>query len=58
MNNAAAELHTARSGIPARVRPLEEDLGTQLFERQARGVGPTPAADRILPFVPRIVRLS
>lgn len=57
MNRAATELHTVQSNITARIRGLEEELGTQLFERHARGVRPTPAGQRILPFVARIGKL-
>lgn len=57
MNKAAAELHTVQSNVTARIRALEDALGTQLFERHARGVSVTAAGQRILPFVPRIARL-
>ncbi|WP_092136875.1 LysR family transcriptional regulator [Cupriavidus sp. YR651] len=57
MNRANTELHTVQSNITARIRGLEEELGTQLFERHARGVRPTPAGQRILPFVARIGKL-
>ncbi|MBN9474569.1 MAG: transcriptional regulator [Bordetella sp. SCN 67-23] len=57
MNKAAAELHTVQSNVTARIRALEDELGVPLFERHARGVAITPAADRILPLVGRMVRL-
>src|SRR5262247_2565633 len=42
MNRAAAELHTVQSNVTARIRALEDDLGTPLFERHSRGVTLTP----------------
>lgn len=57
MNKAAAELHTVQSNVTARIRALEEELGIELFQRHARGVSATPAAQRMLPFVGRIAKL-
>ncbi len=57
MNKAAAELHTVQSNVTARIRALEDELGVTLFQRHARGVTVTPAAQRMLPFVGRIARL-
>lgn len=57
MNKAAAELNTVQSNITARIRALEDELGTVLFERHARGVLVTPAGRRLLPFVGRIAKL-
>ncbi|TDV39049.1 DNA-binding transcriptional LysR family regulator [Paraburkholderia caballeronis] len=57
MNKAASELHTVQSNVTARIRALEEELGLPLFQRHARGVTPTPAGQRMLPFVGRITRL-
>jgi DNA-binding transcriptional LysR family regulator len=50
MNRAATELNTVQSNVTSRVRALELDLGTSLFERHARGVSPTAAAQRLLPY--------
>ncbi len=57
MNKAAAELHTVQSNVTARIRALEDELGVALFQRHARGVTITPAAQRMLPFVGRISQL-
>ncbi|ALK35033.1 LysR substrate-binding domain-containing protein [Burkholderia plantarii] len=57
MNKAAAELHTVQSNVTARIRALEDELGVALFQRHARGVTATPAAQRMLPFVGRIAQL-
>lgn len=44
MSRAAEELHTVQSNVTTRVRKLEEQLGTSLFRRHARGVDLTPDA--------------
>jgi len=54
MNRAAAELNTVQSNVTARIRRLEEELGTPLFERHSRGVTPTAAGLRLLPHAERI----
>src|SRR5919206_3008250 len=57
MNRAAAELHTVQSNVTTRIRLLEEELGTPLFERHSRGVTPTPAGRRLLPYAARLRHL-
>jgi DNA-binding transcriptional LysR family regulator len=57
MNRAAAELHTVQSNVTARIRALEDDLGTPLFERHSRGVTLTPAGQRLLPYAARLRHL-
>jgi DNA-binding transcriptional LysR family regulator len=54
MNRAAAELNTVQSNVTARIRALEEDLGTPLFVRSSRGVSLTPAGRRLLPHAARV----
>jgi LysR family transcriptional regulator, cell division regulator len=54
MNRAAAELHTVQSNVTARVRLLEEKLGTPLFHRHSRGVALTAAGRRLLPYAARV----
>jgi len=54
MNRAALELNTVQSNVTGRIRALELELGVQLFERHARGVSPTAAAQRLLPHAIRI----
>jgi DNA-binding transcriptional LysR family regulator len=53
MNRAAHELNTVQSNVSARIRNLEEGLGTPLFERHSQGVTPTPAGLRLLPYAER-----
>ena len=57
MGRAADALHTVQSNVTARIRRLEEELGTPLFRRHARGVEPTPAARRLLPYALRAASL-
>ncbi len=57
MGRAAEELHTVQSNVTARIRQLEEQLGTPLFRRHARGVEPTPAGQRLLPYALRMALL-
>jgi LysR family transcriptional regulator, cell division regulator len=57
MNRAAAELHTVQSNVTARIRLLEEELGTALFQRNSRGVVLTPAGRRLLPYAIRVASL-
>lgn len=57
MGRAADALHTVQSNVTARIRRLEEELGTPLFRRHARGVEPTPAGHRLLPYALRAARL-
>jgi DNA-binding transcriptional LysR family regulator len=54
MNRAAAELHMVQSNVTARIRALEEQIGTALFERNSRGVVLTAAGERLLPYVARL----
>lgn len=57
MSRAADELCTVQSNVTARVRRLEEELGTPLFRRHARGVDLTPAGERLLPYALKAARL-
>ncbi|HEX2115504.1 MAG TPA: LysR substrate-binding domain-containing protein [Alphaproteobacteria bacterium] len=54
MNRAAAELNTVQSNVTARIRALEDELGTPLFHRHARGVDITDAGRRLLPYAARV----
>jgi DNA-binding transcriptional LysR family regulator len=57
MSRAAAELHTVQSNVTARVRLLEEAIGTPLFQRHSRGATLTAAGRRLLPYCARVRQL-
>jgi DNA-binding transcriptional LysR family regulator len=48
MREAAGRLRLAQSAISRRIQVLEEELGTQLLERGARGITLTPAGQVLL----------
>jgi DNA-binding transcriptional LysR family regulator len=54
ISRAAKELHTVQSNVTTRIRSLEQELGTALFERHARGVTLTQAGRRLLPYAAEI----
>lgn len=57
MNKAAGELNTVQSNVTARIQGLEGALGVTLFVRHSRGVRPTPAGDRLMPYAKRALDL-
>lgn len=48
IREAADNLNTDQSVIGRQIRILEEEIGSQLFERLPRGVKPTKAAELLL----------
>ena len=54
---ASEELHTVQSNVTARIRALEDQLGSALFRRHSRGVVLTRAGERLLPYAVQIARL-
>ena len=54
MNRAASELNTVQSNVTSRIRALEDELGTSLFHRHARGVELTDAGRRLLPYAAQV----
>jgi len=57
MNRAASELNTVQSNVTARIRSLEEEIDTALFQRTSRGVVLTAAGRRLLPYASKIAQL-
>lgn len=57
MGRAAQELNTVQSNVTARIRQLESELGIALFRRHARGVEPTQAGLRLMPYAVKVARL-
>src|SRR5258708_3421557 len=58
ITRAADELNTVQSNVPQRVKPLEAEIGTALFERHSRGMTLTGAGRRLLPYAQRMAALS
>lgn len=58
ITRAAAELNTVQSNVTQRVKALEAEIGTQLFERHSRGMTLTGAGRRLLPYAQRLAALS
>jgi len=57
MSLAGAELNTVQSNVTARIRALEDEIGTALFERHNRGVSLTASGRRLLPYTASVSRL-
>src|ERR1700716_2851383 len=58
ITRAADELNTVQSNITHRVKALEAEIGTPLFERHSRGMTLTGAGRRLLPYAQRMTALS
>jgi molybdate transport repressor ModE-like protein len=54
---AAKRLHLSQPAVTANVQQLEAALGKRLLERRARGVAPTDAGRRLLPYAARMESL-
>src|ERR1700733_11250073 len=58
MTRAAAKLHRVQSNVTARIKQLEEQLGTDLFIRDGRRLVLTPAGETLLPYAERLLALA
>jgi DNA-binding transcriptional LysR family regulator len=54
---AAAELEIGQATVSERLKALETEVGTPLFERQGRGVVPTPAGVAFRPHAGRALKV-
>src|ERR1700733_10261958 len=58
ITRAADELNTVQSNVTQRIRALEAEIGTALFERHSRGMTLTGAGRRLLPYAQQMAALS
>jgi len=58
ITRAAEELNTVQSNVTQRIKALEAEIGTALFERHSRGMNLTGAGRRLLPYAQRMAALS
>jgi DNA-binding transcriptional LysR family regulator len=58
ITRAADELNTVQSNVTQRVKALEAEIGTALFERHSRGMTLTGAGRRLLPYAQRMAALA
>ena len=52
---AAAELNTVQSNVSTRIRKLEEEIGSTLFERLHRGIRPTAKGELMYRYATRVL---
>lgn len=57
-SRAAERLHMAQPPLTRQIRMLEEQLGTTLFVRTAKGVGLTEAGQTLFDEVPNVLSLA
>lgn len=57
VSRAALALNCVQSNVTARLKKLEEELGTPLFTRLSRGMSPTPAGSVLADYADRVLRL-
>ncbi|MDO6593930.1 LysR substrate-binding domain-containing protein [Neptuniibacter sp. 1_MG-2023] len=55
---ASRLLHTVQSNITARIKRLEEELGSELFYRKGRGLELTPAGHTLLEYANKLLHLE
>ncbi|MHC2334150.1 LysR substrate-binding domain-containing protein [Bradyrhizobium sp. USDA 4454] len=58
ITRAADELNTVQSNVTQRIKALEAEIGTALFERHSRGMSLTGAGRRLLPYAQRMAALT
>lgn len=55
---AARKLNTVQSNVTSRIRRLEEELGTELFIRQGRGLALAPPGRVLLEYAEKLLHLE
>ena len=55
MTRAAEKLHLSQPTVSAQIKALEDELGLALFERSYSGMTLTPAGERLLVDVERVL---
>ena len=58
ITRAAAELNTVQSNVTQRIKAIEAEIGTALFERHSRGMTLTGAGRRLLPYARQMAALA
>src|SRR6201990_2590046 len=58
ITRAAAELNTVQSNVTQRIKAMEAEIGTALFERPSRGMTASGAGRRLLPYAQQMAALS
>ena len=58
ITRAASELNTVQSNVTQRIKAMEAEIGTALFERHSRGMTLTGAGRRLLPYALQMAALS
>ncbi|MGY4155513.1 DNA-binding transcriptional LysR family regulator [Bradyrhizobium sp. USDA 4461] len=57
ITKASSILNTVQSNVTTRIHALEDELGVSLLHRHARGVTPTVAGQKLLPYAMRFADL-
>lgn len=55
---AAARVGRSQSAVSMQIKRLEEDVGRPLFQREGRSLSPNPAAQDLLLYARRMLRMS
>jgi DNA-binding transcriptional LysR family regulator len=55
---AAARLHLSQPTVTARIKALEQELGSTLLDRRSSGITPTTAGAEFLPYAREVVALT
>ncbi len=58
VTRAAQRLHYVQSNVTARIRQLEEELGSRLFERRPRGMELTPSGQVLEGYARRLLQTA